>query len=127
PPEASLDATPGPAHVRDRPRLCREAVPPEEAAVVVAGEEACLLALATAGDGEAGPPRLGARRLLVLLAEGEPDAVELRRVELRKHVGLVLAGVRGARQQQAAAMSGDACIVPGRKPVAPRPLHEVEE
>src|SRR5947209_5888719 len=61
--------------VDDRPALRREPVPTEERAVVVAGEEARLLALGAVGCVEPGARRLGAGLGLVLLAEREPDAV----------------------------------------------------
>src|SRR5204862_1713349 len=77
--------------VDDHALARREAVAREEVAVVVAGEEAGLLALRATGDVEAGTRRLVARRLLVLLAEREPDAAELARIDACEHVRLVLA------------------------------------
>ena len=113
--------------VHDRPGPRRDAVSPEERAVVVAGEEARLLALGTACDGEARAVRLGARLLLALLAEREPNAVEQIGVELREHVRLVLRLVRAAREQTAAAVLDDARVVARREAFAARTGREREQ
>src|SRR5207247_1740585 len=60
-----------------------EARPLEERAVVVAPEEARLLALRTGCDGETAGAGVGARLRLRLLAEREPEAVEECCVERR--------------------------------------------
>ena len=52
--------------VEDRPVDAREALPVEELAIVVAGQEARLLALRPGGDGKACPVRLRTRLLLRL-------------------------------------------------------------
>ena len=91
---------------------------PEERAIVVAGEEARLLALGALRDRESRARRFRSRCVLVLLAEREPDAPELLRVETREHVRLILRAVGTAMQEHAAAMLRDTRIVAGRKPVA---------
>src|SRR5213075_540386 len=91
-------------------------VPLEERAVVAAGEKARLLRLGPARRREAGTLGLRARLLLRLGAQGEPDPVEQRRVELREHVALVLRRVRSAREQPAAVALDDARVVAGRQP-----------
>ena len=78
-----------------------EATPLEEGPVVVAGEEARLLALAALGGDEARRRGLGARLRLRQLPERELDPVELSRVERGEHVGLVLVRI-GARARAAA-------------------------
>jgi hypothetical protein len=87
-----------PVLVDDRPHLGGEAAARKEVAVVATGEEADLLALRPPRGGEPRALRLGARRLLRLLAEREPEPVEVPRVEPREHVGLVLARVFAARK-----------------------------
>ena len=99
----------------------------EEGTVVVAREEARLLALGPLRDLEARTACLGSRRLLVLLAEREPHPRELRGIELREHVRLILLRVGGAMEQQPAAVLADARVVTGREPVAPRALREREQ
>jgi len=113
--------------VDDRPALRREPVPTEERAVVVAGEEARLLALRAVGCVEPGARRLGAGLGLVLLAEREPDAVELARIEACEHVRLVLGRVGAAGEQPAAAMLDDAGVVAGGEPVAACATREREQ
>src|SRR5579862_2547750 len=103
-----------------------ETVAGEKRAVVVAGEKARLLALGAPGYGEAGTFRLRARRLLVLVAEREDDAIEMHGVELREHVGLIL-GARCAREQRAAPMLHRARVVPGGEAVAPGAVGELEQ
>src|SRR5262249_38650504 len=103
--------------VDDRAVLRLEPAPLEECAVVVAGEEAGLLAFAAAGNGEAGTLRLGARLGLRLSAERKGDAAEPGRVEPREHVRLVLLQVGGAREQREPVALDDARVVPGRQDV----------
>src|SRR5205814_1546043 len=116
-----------PVGVDDRARARLDAVPLEERAVVVAREEARLLALCAACGGEAGAFRLGARLLLALPAERERDALEQARVEAREHVRLVLVRVRTAREQYAASMLRDARVVAGREPLRACALREREQ
>ena len=104
-----------------------EAVPAEERAVVVAGEEARFLALGAPRDVEAGALRLGAGRALVLLSEREPDAVELRRIEPGEHVRLVLLRVGAAVKEQLSTVLGDARVMAGREPVAAGACREREQ
>ena len=105
----------GPFLVDDRAGSPREALPPEERAVVVAGEEARLLALGALRGRETGDGRLLAGLLLRLLAEREPDAVEEARIESRQHVALILDGVGGAGEQQPPLVLDDAGVVAGRE------------
>ena len=65
-----------PGLVDHAPALLLEPVALEEVPVVVACEEAGLLALGTARGGEPRRQRLGARLRLRLLAEREPQASE---------------------------------------------------
>ena len=114
PPEAVVRAERRrPARRRSSPARGCEPVPPEERAVVVAGEEARLLALGAPRDGEPGARRLGSRRVLVLLAEREPDPLELLRIEAREHVRLVLRRV-GAAVRAAAGRDARRCARSGR-------------
>src|SRR5579884_1881385 len=115
-PEAVVAAELAPVLRDDRPLLSLEAVPTEEGAVVVACEEACLLAFRTAGGREAGALRLGPGRLLVLVAEREHDPRELLRVERGEHVALVLGRVRSAGEEEGAVPLDDARVVPGGEP-----------
>src|SRR5581483_2576490 len=66
--------------VDDRSVLRLQTVAAEERAVVVAGEEARLLALGTASRRQTRALGLGAGRLFVLLAEREGDAREVPRI-----------------------------------------------
>src|SRR5258708_9781633 len=75
-------------------------MPSEERAVVVAREEARLLALGAVCSLEAGLGRLCARLGLRLLTEREPDPPEVARVESGEHVALVLRRVGSARKQK---------------------------
>src|SRR5690242_9626156 len=79
-PDAAVSAELVPGLVDDRPRPGSDPVPGEERAVVVAGEEARLLALCTARDVEARAMCLVARLLLALVAEWEPDPRQMARV-----------------------------------------------
>src|SRR4029450_9706122 len=91
-----------------------QAVSLQEHSVVAAREEACLLAIGTAGDCEPGALCLGTRFLLRLVAEWKPEPVEEARIEPREHVRLVLVVVCRAREQKAVATAGDAGVGPGR-------------
>ena len=99
--------------VDDRSLGALEPLPLEEGAIVVAGEEARLLALAALGDLETGGGRLGPRLRLRLSAEGELDPIEHLRVERREHVRLVLVRIRAPREQAAAVALDDPCVVTG--------------
>src|SRR3954471_7670137 len=95
-----------------------EAVAPQERAVVVAREEARLLALGPSRNGEPCVLCFGTGRLLVLLAEREPDAAEMLRVETCEHVRLILLRVGASMQEQSPAMLTDSRVVAGGEPVA---------
>ena len=73
-PVVTADATAG--FVDEAPGRRREPVPAEERPVVVAAEEARLLALGAARGGEPGGGGLGAGLLLGLLSEREPEPAE---------------------------------------------------
>ncbi len=113
--------------VDDGARARCEPVPAEKRSVVIAREEARLLALGALRRGETRARRLAARRLLVLVAEREPDALEVLGVDPREHVRLVLALVGPAVQQQAAAMLRDARVVPSGEPCAAGAAREREQ
>ena len=104
-----------------------EAAPLEEGAVVVAGEEAGLLALPALGDGEPRGARLGARLGLRLLAERELDPLEERRIERGEHVRLVLVRVGRASEQAAAVALDDPRVVAGPELRRARALGEGEQ
>src|SRR4051794_13770196 len=99
----------------------------EERAIVVSGEEARLLTFLSPRDGEAVALRLGAGLGLRLLAEGEDDAFELRRIKPREHVRLILVRIGRAREQPLTAMLDDARVVPGREHVGARMAGEREQ
>jgi len=99
----------------------------QEVAVVVPGEEAGLLALRARRGGEASRARLGPGLVLRLRAEGEPKPWEEAGVDSGKHVGLVFRWIRAAREEQAAAMLGDAGVVAGREPRRADPRREREQ
>ncbi len=116
-----------PVDVDDRPGLRAEPLALEKRAVVVAGEEAGLLALAAPGDGKAGRGCLVAGAPLPLAAEREGDAVEQRRIDGRQHVGLILGGVAAAGDQPKAAPLDDPRVVARPENVAAGTLREVDE
>src|SRR4029077_6065977 len=109
------------------PRARPEPVAGEERAIVIAGQEARLLAFRALRDRKTGARRLRTRRILVLLAEREPDALEMLRIESREHVRLVLGIVGPAMQEHASAMLGDPCVVAGSEPVAACASREGEQ
>ena len=120
------------ARRRSRPSRAREAVALEERAVVVAGEEARLLALGAAARRRARRAAASARvSVLRLLAEREPDPVEQRRVErARACSDWSFAGSRRAREQEAPVALDDARVVAGREPGgagAPREREQLAE
>ena len=78
PPEAVVAAELAPVLPDDRALLRLEPVPAEERAVVVAGEEARLLALRLASCGEARALGLGARRPLSCSPSGKETRVSCR-------------------------------------------------
>src|SRR5439155_26928860 len=111
----------------DRAFLRLEPVPVEEGSVVVAGEEARLLALRPPGGGEAGTLGLGPRRLLRLLPEREGDACKVPRVEGGEHVALVLGRIRAAGEQQPSVALDDPRVVAGREALGAGPAREREK
>ena len=113
--------------VDDLPGARREAMAAEEYAVVVAGEEARLLALGATRDGESCRVGLGARLVLALFAEREPHAVEVPRVDRREHVRLVLRRIGGAREQKPVPVSRKTCVVSRRQPVRTGAAREREQ
>src|SRR5207249_4718021 len=126
-PEARVPSELAPALVEDRPLLRPDAVPEEEAAVVVAGEEAGLLALRAPGHLEAGRRRLRTGLLLRLSAERERDPIQEHRVEPGEHVRLILLGVGRTPEQHAAATTDDAGVVARGEALAAGPVREREQ
>ena len=120
---AELDAV----LVDDRAGPASEPLPLEERAVVVAGEEARLLALGALGNGEAGSGSLVAGRALALAAERERDAVEQRRVDRREHVGLILGRVVAAGDQPQPVALDDPGVVARPEHVGTGAPGEVDE
>ena len=110
-PDAVVPAELAALLVDDRAVRAVEPSPLEEGAIVVAGEEARLLALAALGDVEACGGRLRARLGLRQLAERELDPLELLGVELREHVRLVLVRIGRAREQPPAVALDDSRVV----------------
>ena len=98
------------------PSAALHAAPLEERAVVVAAEEARLLALRPPRRRQPRPRGLGPRLVLRLLSEREPDPLEQGRVEPREHVRLVLVRVGRPRQQQPALVLHRTSVVPRREP-----------
>ena len=88
----------GPVFADDSTLARLEPLTAQELAVVVPGEEARFLALGPPRGSEPSALGLGARRLLVLLAEREADPCEAARVEGRKHVALILGCGHAARE-----------------------------
>src|SRR2546423_6168995 len=127
PPEAVVVAERLAVLVNDVPGAGLEPVAREERAIVVTGKEARLLALGALRDRETGTRRLGTRRVLVLLAEGKPDALELLWVEPREHVRLILCVIRAAVQEQTSTMLRDPRVVAGREPIAAGTPREGEQ
>src|SRR5207302_1578153 len=101
-----------------------ESIAREERAIVVTREEARLLAFRALCDRKSGVRRFRARRLLVLVAEREPHALEMLGIEPCKHVRLVLGVVGAAVQEHATAMLCDPRVVAGREPIAARSSRE---
>ena len=113
--------------VHDRAVLSSEPATLEEVAIVVAGEEAGFLALPAARNCKPGALRLCSRLFLRLAAERERDAVELRRIDLREHVRLVLRGIDTAAEQQSSPVLDDACVMAGRELVGACAVCEGEQ
>src|SRR5207302_7779449 len=86
-----------------------------------------LLALRAPRHCETGARRFGTRCFLVLLAEWEPDALEVLRIEPREHVRLVLGVVGAAMQEHSSAMLSDPRVVTGRETIAACPSREREQ
>src|SRR4051812_40763046 len=101
--------------VHDRALLGSEPAPLEEVAIVVAGEEASFLTLPAPRNRKPGPLRLCSGLFLRLAAEREGDAVELRRIDLREHVRLVLRRIDTTAEQQSSTVLDDACVMAGRQ------------
>ena len=120
---AELDAV----LVHDRAVGGLEPPPLEESAVVVAGEEARLLALAALGDLQPGGAGLAAGLRLRLLAERELDPVEQRGIERGEHVRLILLRVGCAGEQLAAVALDDPRVVARPEPGRAGALGEVEQ
>ncbi len=99
----------------------------EEGPVVVAAEEARLLALGATGDREPGRAGLSARLVLRLLAEREPEPSEDRRVERREHVALILRRIGGPGDRRSAVALDDTRVVTGREPRGTDPVREREQ
>src|SRR6185312_1915709 len=127
PPEADVAAELLPLLVDDRAVLRGQPVTSEEVAVVAPGEEARLLALGTARGLEARARGLGARLVLALLAEREPEAVEEARIEPGQHVRLILSLVVGAGEEQLPVALDDPRVVAGRQPLGAGALGEREQ
>src|SRR5205085_8862547 len=77
------------------------------------------LALRAARRSEARALGLGARRVLVLLAERERDSREVPRIERSEHVALILGGIGPAGEQQPAVALDDARVVARREALRP--------
>src|SRR5262249_45367253 len=99
----------------------------EERAVVVAAEEARLLALRTLGGRESRRSRLRACLVLRLVAEGEADALEDSRIDVREHVRLVLSLVDRAAHEASAVPLDHAGVVPRPQFVGARTFGESHE
>src|SRR6476619_5429965 len=112
--------------VHDRAVLNSEPATFEEVAIVVAGEEAGFLALPAPRNRKPGALRLCPRLFLRLAAERERDAVELRGIDLREHVRLVLRRIDTAAEQQSSPMLDNARVMPGRELVSARAVCEGE-
>ena len=101
--------------VDDRADRRRQPLPVEERAIVVAREEARLLALRAVGRREPGSSGLGARLLLGLRAQREADPREVPGRQAGEHVALILVLVDAAREQQPAVALDDPRVVARRK------------
>src|SRR5262245_63954389 len=100
-----MGAQSGSVAIHDVAGLTMNALPHEERAVVVAAEEAGLLALRAASRGEAGGDRVFPGLCLRLSAEREAHALEQRRIDRGEHVGLILLGIcRPAHEADAVAL-----------------------
>ncbi len=99
PPEAVVAPELPPLGVEHGPFATFEPVAGQEVAVVVAGEEAGLLALAPRRGGKPGRARLGTRLVLPLLAEREPEPGQDARIHAGEHVRLVLLGIRPSGEE----------------------------
>src|SRR5436190_12569791 len=113
--------------VHERARARVEPLALEEGTVVVAGQEARLLALAAPRDREAGALGLRPRLALGLIAERERDAPELAWVEPGQHVRLILLWIRRPREQGAPAVLDDTGVVAGDEHVGAGAAREREQ
>ena len=106
--------------------VAETAVPAQEGALALAGEEAEVLALRLAGNREA--VALGQRADLGLGKVGQREAKPLEKLggQGGEHVALVLGGVRGRRQQRPLGVGDRACVVTGDEVDCPDPVREGE-
>ena len=127
PPETPMGAEGRPLLVDDPPFLSGETLASKEVPVVAAAQEARLLALGPARHGQARTlglvPGLGLR----LVAEREPDPLEVLRVEPGEHVRLILLRIAGAREQEPPAVLDDPCVVARRQPRCASAAREGEQ
>src|SRR3954470_5669560 len=104
------------APVDDLARAPIEAgVATQELSLALAGEEAEVLALRASGDLQSRVRRDLAHLRLAQLCERKAKARQGARAEPREHVGLVLARVRGGREQRPVSIVGDARVMAGDK------------
>ena len=99
----------------------------QELAVVVAAEEARLLALGPASDGKPGRLGLRPRLLLRLTAEREPEPAEAPGRERGEHVALILGRVGGARDREPPIAVDDPSVVARRETGGPDPPGEAQQ
>ena len=122
-----MRAEPSPFGVDDVAALPAETLALEERAVVVASEEACLLALGTPRGREPRSRGLVARLVLRLLAEWEADPLEKARIDGCEHVRLILLLVHGARDEREAVALDDPRVVARPELACSRTLGEGDE
>src|SRR5919108_187621 len=115
PPEPAVATDDAAVLVLDVALFRREPVPAEERAVVVAPEEARLLALRPASGRKACALGLSSSVVLRLVAEREPDSAEDPRIESRQHVRLILRRVGAPGEQQLPVPLDDPGVVARRQ------------
>src|SRR5262249_1963836 len=116
-----------PVLVDDGSALRQQSAPLEERPVVVAAEEAGLLALGSGRDRQPRARRLLPCLLLRLPAEREPDANEPTRIKPREHVRLILLGVYSAGEEQTSSMLDGTGVVSSGQPSCTCPPGEREQ
>src|SRR4051794_4058881 len=126
-PDAVVAAALDSVLVDDRAGAPGEPLPLEERAVIIAGEEARLLALGPLRDGQARSSSLVARRALALAAERERDPLEQRGIDRRQHVGLILGRVVAAGDQPQPLALDDPRVVPRPEDIGAGALGELDE